>query len=49
MLGHDKTKVIENWRRGDMQVMVCTSTFGMGVNQPDVDIVIHIGAPPSID
>lgn len=49
MSGHDKTKVIENWRCGDMRVMVCTSAFGMGVNQPDVDIVIHIGVPPSIE
>lgn len=47
--GHDKTRVIENWRQGDMKVMVCTSAFGMGVNQPDIDIVLHIGVPPNIE
>lgn len=49
MSGHDKTRVVENWRRGDMKVMVCTSAFGMGVDQPDVDIVLHIGVPPDIE
>lgn len=49
MPGHDKTRVIENWRRGDMNVMVCTSAFGMGVNQSDVDVVLHIGVPPNIE
>ena len=49
MSGHDKTHVIDNWRKGDIKVMVCTSAFGMGINQPDVDIVIHIGVPSSIE
>ena len=49
MSGHDKTKVMENWCSGDIKVMVCTSAFGMGVNQPDIDIVIHIGVPPTIE
>lgn len=48
MSSHDKTRVIENWRKGEIKVMVCTSAFGMGVNQPDIDIVIHIGVPQSI-
>ena len=42
MSGHDKTKVMENWCSGEIKVMVCTSAFGMGVNQPDIEIVIHI-------
>ena len=49
MSGHDKTKVMENWCNGDIRVMVCTSAFGMGVNQPDIDIVVHIGVPPTIE
>lgn len=28
--------------------MECTSPFGIGVNQPDIDIVIHIGVPSTI-
>ena len=49
MSGHDKTHVIDNWRRGEIKVMVCTSAFGMGINQPDVDIVVRIGVPSSIE
>ena len=45
----NKTKVMENWCSGEIKVMVCTSTFGMGVNQSDIDIVIHIGVPPTIE
>ena len=49
MSGHDKTKVMENWCSGAIQVMVCTSAFGMGVNQPDIDVVVRIGVPPTIE
>ena len=33
---HDKTHVIENWHKGEIKVMVCTSAFGMEINQPDM-------------
>ena len=49
MSGHNKTKVTENWYNGDNKVMVCTSAFGMGGDQPGIDIVIHIGVPPTIE
>lgn len=29
--------------------MVCTTAFGMGIDQPDVDTVIRIGCPPTIE
>lgn len=31
------------------KVMVCTSAFGMGIDQSDVDKVIRVGIPPSIE
>ena len=34
MSAHDKTKTLENWQKGEIQVMVCTTAFGMGVNTP---------------
>ena len=46
MTAHDKMMALE---RGEVQVMVCTSAFGMGINQPDVDKVIRIGVPPSLE
>lgn len=29
--------------------MVCTSAFGMGIDQGDVDMVIQVCVPPSIE
>ena len=40
----DKMMVLESWIKGEVHVMVCTSAFGMGIDQPDVDKVIRIGA-----
>ena len=28
---------------------MCTTAFGMGVDVPDVEIVVRIGCPPSIE
>jgi ATP-dependent DNA helicase RecQ len=35
------------WLRGDLDVMVATNAFGMGIDRPDVRKVIHIYLPPS--
>lgn len=37
MSTHDKQVTLENWQTGQIRVMVCTSAFGMGIDQPDVD------------
>ena len=29
--------------------VVCTAAFGMGVDVPNVDLVIRIGCPPSLE
>ncbi len=38
-----------NWRDGVVKVIVCTKAFGMGIDQPDVDVVVRIGCPQSIE
>ena len=43
MSPHDKSSAMENWRDGVIEAMVCTSAFGMGINQSDVDIVLKKG------
>ncbi len=35
-----------SWQKG---VMVCTTAFGMGIDQPDVDLVIRIGCPHTLE
>ena len=46
---HDKQTTLVNWQSGQIQVMVCTSAFGMGIDQPDIDAVIRVGCPPSLE
>ena len=29
--------------------MVCTAAFGMGVDVPNIDVVVRIGCPPSLE
>ena len=45
----DKSKLVSNWRDGVIHVMVCTKAFGMGIDQPDVEVVVRIGCPPSLE
>lgn len=37
----------KNWISGETRVMVATNAFGMGIDKPDVRIVIHIDMPDS--
>ncbi len=37
----------ESWRKTQCRVMVCTNAFGMGIDKPDVRIVLHYDLPDS--
>lgn len=37
------------WQNDKVRVMVATNAFGMGINKPDVSVVIHPNAPNSIE
>ena len=37
----------KSWVKGDTRVMVATNAFGMGIDKPDVRLVVHVDIPDS--
>lgn len=47
--GTERSARQEAWIRNEVRVMVCTNAFGMGIDKPDVRLVIHDAPPESIE
>jgi ATP-dependent DNA helicase RecQ len=45
----DKIRKQNNWKSGQRRVIVCTNAFGMGIDKPDVRVVIHYELPGSLE
>ncbi|WP_233158063.1 RecQ family ATP-dependent DNA helicase [Actinokineospora bangkokensis] len=45
----EKERVHEAFTAGEVEVVVATSAFGMGIDKPDVRFVLHAGCPDSLD
>ncbi|CAB3992627.1 Bloom syndrome isoform X2 [Paramuricea clavata] len=51
MKGKDtfKNENFQSWLNGKALVTCATVVFGMGIDKPDVQLVIHLSLPPSLE
>jgi ATP-dependent DNA helicase RecQ len=44
-----RNNIQDAWINNNIQVVCCTNAFGMGIDKPDVRLVIHYDAPDSLE
>ncbi|AEV31433.1 ATP-dependent DNA helicase, RecQ family [Owenweeksia hongkongensis DSM 17368] len=49
MSPEDRKKKQEAWVNNKLRIIVCTNAFGMGIDKPDVRIVLHLELPESLE
>jgi len=47
--GAERDRIQRAFTRGELDLVVATNAFGMGIDRPDVRAVIHLGPPGSIE
>jgi len=45
----ERTQTQEDFASGKLRILVATNAFGMGIDQPDVRLVVHFQMPGNID
>ena len=49
LTGGERTQNQEDYEAGRLRILVATNAFGMGIDQPDVRLVVHYQMPANID
>jgi werner syndrome ATP-dependent helicase len=44
-----KDEVVKDFKSNKLKIVICTIAFGMGIDKPDVRLVIHYGVPKSLE
>jgi ATP-dependent DNA helicase RecQ len=44
-----RTQVQQNWIADKVRLIVATNAFGMGIDKPDVRLVVHLDAPDTLE
>lgn len=45
----DRDKAQAQWLRNEVRTIVATNAFGMGIDKPDVRVVVHYDLPPGLE
>ncbi len=47
--GEERSKRQKDWIDNKIKIMVCTNAFGMGIDKPDVRLVVHADVPDCLE
>lgn len=45
----ERQKILEKWLNNDLKIVVATTAFGMGIDKADVELIVHMHLPESLE